>query len=179
MEDCSCQKGARIITYALLCTFNRENIGKSLRSTQQHGYISTRTRILGITRWSSKWSSIVGIETYLCIIYFTVINTLVLYIILLRFSAHVPESECMPLLEYRCMEVNCIIYNIGVSAFSIILQNVFFPATGACATKRDYTVWVPFVNLYVIEPAGTLGYKSSTYTFMPRALKFISYTSFW
>ena len=48
------------------------------------------------------------------------------YTALLHFLAHVPISESALLLEYRHMEVNCNIYNMGAPAFSIIPQNVVF-----------------------------------------------------
>ena len=46
-----------------------------------------------------------------------------LYTILLRLLVHAPLSEHAPLLEYRRMEVNRNIYNIGAPAFSINSQN--------------------------------------------------------
>ena len=46
--------------------------------------------------------------------------------VLSHFLAHVPISEHAPLLEYRCTEVNCNIYNIGVPTFLINSQNMVF-----------------------------------------------------
>ena len=46
--------------------------------------------------------------------------------VLLHFLAYVPISEHAPLLGNRRTEVNCNIYNIGESAFSINSQNVVF-----------------------------------------------------
>ena len=43
-----------------------------------------------------------------------------------RFLAHTPLSEHAPLLEYRRMEVNRNIYNIGAPAFSVNSQNPAF-----------------------------------------------------
>ena len=51
-----------------------------------------------------------------------------------------PISERVPLLEYRYMEVNYNIYNIGAPTFSVISQNPFFflSAIGTCTKKYDY-----------------------------------------
>ena len=49
-----------------------------------------------------------------------------LHTVLARFLAHAPLCEHVPLLEYRHMEVNCIVYDIGILAFSNISQNMVF-----------------------------------------------------
>ena len=59
-------------------------------------------------------------------------------IILLCFLAHVPIGERVPLLKYRCTEVNCNIYNSGVPAFLIVSQMRFFGYSRMRQKARSY-----------------------------------------
>ena len=57
-----------------------------------------------------------------------------------RFLAPVPISEHAPLLEYRCTEVNCNIYNIGTPAFSGgYSSKCIFSAIGA--SPKSVIIW--------------------------------------
>ena len=102
--------------------------------------LSAHPKVLNCTLYKDVHYCSYGFIAYLNCVFVPFVKNQIIDTILVCFLAHAPLSEYAPLLEYRRMEVNCNIYNIGAPVFSIISQNVFFSATGACTKKHDYMV---------------------------------------